>query len=359
MKSIQRWLVGSTCVAALVAGAGPARAGGETKGEKGKGNEPPAAAAGGSVEVGGPVSTPLERTERHEGAEEHEEESEPRLTLGVDFVLGFGKTDVVSQSLPGSFSTAPQYFVAPARTTTESFVLYGDYEIAKHVGIGVALPFTGGGFSPPSGDSHGTTALGNIELEGEYGMELSKAAELKLALGVALPTAQGAELPDSNDVLQAMGPSVDTNTFDRFSINKAAAASRGYESNALFEPKHLGLVPKIILDYHPTHAFSLEPYVKLENLIATTSDQAHSYTGELVLGARIAYKVVPAFEPGVRVWMNAPLSGADFKTVGVVEPELRFHAGNLTPMVGAILPFAGTLTDPYFAGIRFGLNGRF
>ncbi len=65
------------------------------------------------------------------------------------------------------------------------------------------------------------------------------------------------------------------------------------------------------------------------------------------------------FEPTVRVWANAPLTGADFNNpVAVVEPQLRFHFGDVNPYVGVILPFAGPITNPYAYGVRVGVTHR-
>ena len=297
-----------------------------------------------------------EKSEKGEHAEGEEEEK--RLTMSVDFVLGFGKTDVLTQKLPGSFATVPENTVGPSKMTTESFILAANYEVAKHFGIGVRLPFSFGTFEVDGGAARGTSALGNIELEAEYEHSLNKDLALVFALGVALPTAQGDEVP-SEEEAKALGIGADLNAYDRFALNKAVAGSRGYEDNALYEPKHLGIIPKIALDWHASPKLTVQPYVKLENLLATTKGQPSSYVGELVFGARAGYRVSEGFEPGLRIWANAPLTGADFKTVAVVEPEIRMHYENLTPMIGVIIPFAGTLTDPMFVGVRLGLSGKF
>ena len=98
--------------------------------------------------------------------------------------------------------------------------------------------------------------------------------------------------------------------------------------------------------------------MKLDNLIATNSN--YSFIDELVFGANISGFLGPAVEPMLRVWANAPLTGADFSSVvAVVEPQLRFHLGPVTPYVGGVLPFAGPITNPYDFGIRVGLSARF
>ena len=215
-----------------------------------------------------------------------------------------------------------------------------------------------GTFSQPGRQSRGTAALGNLELEGEYERHLNHRMKLILALGVALPTAQGDELPEA-EVAAKLGQGVGLNAYDRFAVNHAAAASRGYEENALFEPKRLGIIPKVAFNMK-FRKLTVEPYVKLENLVSTVSVPEHSYIGELILGMWAGYLVHPVLEPGVRVWTNIPIAGNDEGAVGVVEPQLRFHVGSITPIVGGIIPFAGkALTDPQFGGLRLAIAGKF
>ena len=102
----------------------------------------------------------------------------------------------------------------------------------------------------------------------------------------------------------------------------------------------------------------VQPYVKLENLVSTVSGAEHSYIGELVFGTFLGYRVHEYFDVGARVWGNVPIAGGD-SAVGVVEPQVRGHIGNVMPVLGAVVPFAGPLTDPQFAGVRLALASRF
>jgi hypothetical protein len=129
------------------------------------------------------------------------------------------------------------------------------------------------------------------------------------------------------------------------------------EENALYEIDHVGLIPKLALGYHHG-AFHFDPYVKLENLIATKSNAEHSYTGELVFGGTAAYRALPHVEPALRVWANVPLANTDFSAVAAAEPQLRFPFHDITPLVGVLLPFAGPLTNPYEVGVRIAIGGR-
>jgi hypothetical protein len=183
--------------------------------------------------------------------------------------------------------------------------------------------------------------------------------KLFFALGVALPTAQGDEVPTSKEEIDKLsGQIIDQNNYDRAALNRASAFSRGAEDNALFETKRLGLIPKVGLDYERKKIL-FQPYVKLENLISTHSGVAHAYIGEVVVGTFLGYRVHEMLDAGVRVWGNIPVAGSDSSAVGVVEPQLRGHIGNITPLIGGIIPFAGPLTSPQFGGLRFAVAAKF
>jgi hypothetical protein len=287
---------------------------------------------------------------RRERSEEDHAQEPGRLALGVDLVVGFGKTPVVSPQLRAA-NLASQLGVSDARVTSESLLLAAGYAIAEGLEVGLRLPVALGQLGTPTGTRRSIAALGNLELEAAYETELSEAAKLVFSLGVALPTAQGSETADADLVAQSS-----QNAYDRFSLNHAAAASRGFEENALFEPDRLGVIPKLALEYRMSDVL-VQPYIKLENLISTRSDVEHGYLGELVFGTFVAYAFAPALELGLRVWGNVAFAGGG-ESVGVLEPQLRAHVGVASLILGGIIPFAGSLTDPQFGGVRLAFVAR-
>src|SRR5579871_47439 len=124
-----------------------------------------------------------------------EAEADARFTVGVDFVAGWGKTLAADQIPPGSANVNPVNTVSADPVSTDSFVVSFDYAPVKHVGVGLRIPLTTGTISPDGYQSRFISAFGNVELEGEYAMPLSKNLALVLSLGFALPTAQGTEVP--------------------------------------------------------------------------------------------------------------------------------------------------------------------
>jgi hypothetical protein len=295
----------------------------------------------GEVHVG--VDT-REHLHAHGAAHEHEHEHKP-LSLGLDFVLGFGAFPVTAP-LRGAEGWGT---LGSIKVNSESFIISGGYEVAEGIGVGARIPLTAGSVPALGDDTHGTFAFGNIELEGEVEVELSETAELVLSLGVALPTAQGSEEPELEDGELS-------SAYDQFVLNRIAAASRGFEDNALYEVDRLGIIPKVAL--HAREGRMLfQPYVKLENLIATNSELERGYIAELVFGSFLGVQASEHFDLGARVWGSAAFLD-EVEMVGVVEPQVRAHYAPVDVVLGGIIPFAGELTDPQFGGIRLGVTAH-
>ncbi len=331
-------------ILAVLAGGRGARAHGEVETER-RDRQSPAAS---------PDVTP-------EGHPSGEDEAERTADFVADLVVGFGKTPLAVQQPPQSFTTVPPYTPGSARSTSESVVLEGAYHLSPRFALGAVVPFTFGSFSPATEDSRGTTAFGNVELTGEYESAARRGTTLTLGLGVSLPTAQGSELPSASDLAQQQGATFTPDVYDRFALNRAAALSRGYEENALFEPDRLGINPMVKVAWAPAR-LHLEASVKLENLVATSKSLEHSYLGELVPGVRAGYALGPHAEVGVRAWANYAFAGSsDSSTLALVaEPQIVGTFGNIRPVLGVIVPFAGAPTDPWqFVGVRLSLVAMF
>jgi hypothetical protein len=297
-----------------------------------------------------------EPAEPHEGAEE---EREARFHVSVDLVLGWGHVPFAVQNLPTEGQQALTYSRQDQTAVdVQSFLLGASAEVAEHLEVGFRLPFTFATFSPDGSASRAATSLGNLELEGEYAVPLGRQLKLLGALGVALPTASGQEIPDG---LTAQSLSSSTaGSYDRWSLSRAAAFARGYEDNALFEPNRLGLVPKLALVY-TFRGLTVEPYVKLENLIGTSTLLDASYVGEFVGALRVGYWVHPHVEVAARGWVNVGYAGTsdDKVTAAAVEPVIAMRFGPVRPYAGVILPVAGPPKDNGAFGVRLGVIGSF
>jgi len=292
--------------------------------------------------------------EAKEGEGKHEEVGK----AGLDLVLGWGKVPFAVLNSPTGAQPVPNYtYDEKVPSNVQSFILGGGVEVAEHIEVGARLPFTFAGFSPDGSPGRSATSFGNLELEGAYGGRVAQGLRLTGSLGIALPTSAGTEVPPD---LNALATSVDQSAYDRWSLNRAAAAARGYEDNALFEPHRLGIIPKVGLLYR-THGLSLEPYLKIENLVATSSSLTNSYVGELVGGLRVGYWVHKEFEIALRGWVNVGYAGADDdkKTTVAIEPQAVLRFGPVRPYLGVIIPFTGPPGDGGFVGLRLGVDVAF
>ena len=286
-------------------------------------------------------------------------EHEPRFMLGLDLVMGWGKVPFAYQNLPIPGDPALTYSRSDrTETNVQSFIIQGSDEVTEHLGVGFRLPFTFAGFSPDGSAARTTTSFGNVELEGEYSLTLGRGLLLAASLGVALPTAQGQPVPAG--LSRQSAAFADESAYDRWSLGRAAAFARGYEDNALFEPQRFGIIPKVGLTYR-LRGLSIEPYVKIENLIGTSTLLDASYVGELVGGLRVGYWVHERLEVALRGWVNVGYAGSDEDktTAASLEPQVVLRFGPVRPYAGVIVPLAGPPRDSDFVGVRVGLAGSF
>jgi hypothetical protein len=276
-------------------------------------------------------------------------EREPKAMVALDMVLGWGRVPFAVQNLPQPGQPAVTYTRSDGvSSNVQSIVMAGSMGVVEHVGVGARLPLTFAGFSPNGTAGRSTTSFGNLELEGEYTQHLAPRLRLIGSLGLALPTAQGTELPE--DLNQTPAQQVDTTSYDRYSLNRAAAAARG------FEPNRLGVVPKLALVYS-LHGVSIEPYVKVENLIGTSTDLAAPYVGEVVAAARVGYWVQRLFELSLKGLANVGFAGTedDKKVAVALEPDVVLRFGPVRPYAGVIVPVAGPPSENGFVGVHFGV----
>jgi hypothetical protein len=297
--------------------------------------------------------------DRRESTEGAEHEREVRLAVRLDLVLGWGKVPFAVQNLPATGVQAITYSRADATPSdVQSFVLGGQFEATEHIGAGVRIPFTLGTFSPVGSAARSTTSFGNVEIEGEISTSLGADLKLVGALGVALPTGQGEEIPAT--LADVAAASVNAPAYDRFSLARAAALARGYEANALFEPGRLGLIPQVSVVYEGER-LRFEPYLKVENLIRTESSLEAPYVGEIVAAVRGGYLIHRHVEAAVRGWVNVGFAGTpeDRRTTVAVEPDLTVSFGPVRAYGGCVLPLAGAPEEAGFLGVRLGLVAAF
>jgi hypothetical protein len=279
--------------------------------------------------------------------------------LNFDGVVGSARVNTVTGVIPpGTTAGYPGLTTeTTARVTDISFIVDGGLKVSSGFGLGFRLPLLGGVlFANPSRSDGG---IGNLELSGAGRLNLAKDLDLELTLGVTLPTAGGHEVPPTAAQVPVVQGAIDQSGYDRYSVLRATSFSRGLEDDELFQQNYLGINPKIRLIAGKAGKWHLDPWIKLDDLIATNT--SYSFIGELLFGANLGVFIVPEVEPVLRIWANVPLTNnTDYNSaVAVIEPDIKFHIGDVTPYVGGILPIAGPIFNPYAYGVRFGVGGVF
>jgi hypothetical protein len=296
--------------------------------------------------------------EKLEAAEEGEApEKIARLHVWADNVIGIGRTPVIETDAIRLGGAPLVHHLNDVRFQSQNFDIGVSYEFINDLAIGIEFPLTHITYNS-SLSTRSVTSIGNFELNAEYAKIIAKHLELVPSLEIALPTAQGDELPTKEEVDADPGKSRELTPLDRFAAQRAAAAARGWEENHLFAPQRLGIVPRIGLLWEIGH-LELEPYAKFGALVSTNKKP---FEGDFVFALRAAYRFHKFFDGGVRVWTNIPVGGSlpeDESPIGVLEPQLRGHFGAFLPVFGVVLPFVGPLSHPENVGIRFAIAAHF
>jgi hypothetical protein len=344
---MERFLVGAALVAVTMVSGPVAQAADAPAGSTGSGSKSDAA-----------KTDDANAKKDDANAKKDDKPEDPIFNIFGDFVMGSARVNEVTGVVPPGTTAGINGVTTTgtARVTDYSLIVGGGVQVTPSFGLGLRIPLEGGTlFANPTRSDGG---VGNFELSANGIINISTLLNLELALGVTLPTAGGTQIPTNGNAVPIVQGAIDQSGYDRYSVQRAISMSRGLEDDELFQVNRLGFNPKIGLRIGTAGKWAITPWVKLDNLIATNK----SYTSieELLFGANIGGFVCPQLEPVLKVWANAPLSGADFTSaVAVVEPQVRLHFGDVTPYVGGILPIAGPITNPYAYGVRVGLGARF
>lgn len=292
------------------------------------------------------------------------EEAEPPWEVAADVIGGATTTDVLSPGRPTRIEQAPLNALDSTRISAYTFLFGVERHLGDRLTVGARFPLVAATLSSRTGISEDRSVVlgGNLELEGSFVLARGKNWDVGVALGVALPTAGGKEPPTAAEVAADPTKRFEYKRIDTFAAAHAASATLGTYDSALFEPGNLGIVPQIYANIRISE-LTITPTLKVENLIDVTGDSDETYVNEIVAGVRAGFRVTPAFEPGVHVWVRDLHQQAHSENtssaVGVVEPYLRFHLGAFKPAVSAILPFAGDLADAKTFGVRGGFVAEF
>lgn len=323
--------------------------------------EPGAWGVGGTEEEG--RYAPPTKASAKDGASKDAEQDEgpidrgPKAVVGVDTVVGFGRTQVISADRPGS---RVDYDV-----TVASFVVGGRYRFGDVWALGLRFPMSTASSkvyrATATTSDYDSFAIGNVALDVAPTFALTRRLRLPVGVSLYLPTGQG-------DLFAAPGERGDRGLA---LTNQAAAASRGWEDNALFASRRLGFAPKIGLTYAPGAArfavgTKLDLMVKVSGASPVDPKIANPKSTEAVpevRGTTMSWVTDLSFFyelfdgmliPGMRAWLAVASSPVSLPTVDpsgaqfVLEPDVtgRFKLGESLKLgagVGYIAPLGGPL----------------
>jgi len=277
-------------------------------------------------------------------AAENSEEREPRGLADVEMVVGAGQVEALQPVLAGNLSGQLRYERALTDVAAVGFVVSGRYDVTRGFSLGARVPIAVAVLAPDGDTSRGDANLGNVELEAEGEVELSKKATLFAGLGLALPTSSGSELP-SEDELAGDQAGVDAVSADRFAVNEAVSSAYGDEQSALWLAGYFGVVPAVGARFQIDRV-RIEPYAKLESLVSVRPEADERAIVELVAGGRVAVRIVKGFDLGVRAWGTFTLTNHEGDgNTAVIEPEARVGGERWRVTAGVLVPVAGELFD--------------
>jgi hypothetical protein len=282
----------------------------------------------------------------------------PQRHLFFETVIGFG--DIRD----------PTNDLAPTQITVASFVPGFRWRFGDTWAATLRVPFATGtveGPDPGPGDDFKAGALGNIELAVKPTFALSRSLRLPVGFAFAIPSAGGELFPVGAE-LGKRGQAL---------LNQAAAESRGWEENALFTSRRIGIIPSagIAFDWK---ALRLAADMKVEILVKSGGNPPPTASGTTpqaklnhpsvnwVTALSAFYDLFDGkLSPGLRFWLavsrqpvvvgTIDYSGAQPVLEPVINSRIKLNqAGSLAlgGGIGFILPLGGHLGGAHAASAK-------
>jgi len=288
-----------------------------------------------------------------DAAEVKKRRERPKVGVFANVLVGFGRAP-----MPGTGADR-----TTGKTTSGTFMAGGYYDLSPEFTLGARVPFTVGSQRQPDGGNETITALGTLELMGEYRVPVSRFTLLPISFGLGVPTAQG-----GYDTL-------DTSGIQRTALNAMADAASGYRDGELFGPHRLPVIVGAGIDYQ-RKALSLRAWtkfvagIKVGGELANVDDTNSTYelkalTFRNVTGGGVSYDFLP--RPKVFGALDAwvaynGINAVEFTSkMGatpptrfqfVFEPRIGARFGKISPSIGYIFPIGGRLADASTSGLE-------
>ena len=289
-----------------------------------------------------------------DAAEVKKRRARDKFGLFANVLVGFGKAPAPRPSIDD---------LPVGKTTSGTFMAGGYYDLSPDFTLAARLPWTVGSQRQPDGGTQTVTALGALELMGEYRVTLSPFTRLPILFGLGLPIAQGTYNDDAG--------------LRQTQLNAMADAASGYRDPELFGPKRLPLIAGVGVDYQ-RKALSLRAATKFvlgvkvggELSNAGSADEAGTYklkgvTLRNVTSAGVSYDFLdrPKLFGALDTWLAySAINAVEYTSnIGatpptrfqvVVEPRLGARFGKIAPSIGYIFPIGGRLADTSTSGLE-------
>jgi hypothetical protein len=280
--------------------------------------------------------------------------------VGMDIVYGFGSH---TEGPDDTFDM-----------TVASFVLGFAYQVTPAVGLRLRLPFATGKITEPGQAGYNSATFGNVEIAGNYTVDMGPRTKLPIELAFTPPTSNGDRNggPDAEGVAKVR----------HYRVNTAAQVARGMEDDALFAPHRFGIIPGARLRFHSA-SIDTGAFLKVPILIRAGGEdprptvaghpdlKINSAVIETVVGGQFFYAVAAnKIDLGLRAWVafmsnefiDATLPGGTppDKLQFVLEPQARGSFGPMRVGLGFIWPIGGRLGgDTSADGLRIDLGAVF
>ena len=226
----------------------------------------------------------------------------------------------------------------------------------------VRLPFTFATFSPSGSASRSTdVASATSSSRASTRVPVAHGPSPRRALGVALPTAQGTEIPVGLSE-QSAGTRPSTGAYDRWSLEpgrRVRPRLRGQRALRAAAPRHHPEDRPRATRVHGAQHRAVREGGEPRSGPRARSTRATSASSWAAL--RVGYWVHREFELALKGWVNVGFAGTsdDKTTAAALEPQVVLRFGSVRPYAGVILPLAGPPSDNGFIGVRSASQARF
>ncbi len=240
----------------------------------------------------------------------------------------------VQDTGPTTIKPGASFIIGVSYRIKKKWEVSARFGVSSSASEGPRTPIVEGARDP---DNYKQIATGNLELAFRPYFQLPRGVVLPVWLALTIPTAMGdmfADPDNHGDIAQAI-------------VNQSAAAMRGWEDRALWEPHRFGITPGIGVLWQTQAgpgAIKIEGRTKVEIMVHAggkdpSVDPANNGQGQIkdvavswLIGGGLGYALFEGMlQPELRLWLVTSTPTSSFGSIDVsgtqfvFEPNLRSH----------------------------------